>query len=148
MNETLIATLAAVGALTAVAAPAAAQPYGYDSGRYERGYDSRYDNGRYDNGRYDNGRYDNGRYDRWNQRSLGRIALNRVDRAIEDRRLSPWEARRLRAEAFDLYQTEARIGGNGMDWRERQMIRDRFQSLMARLDRDIHDRDYGSGYYR
>jgi hypothetical protein len=139
MNKTLIATLAAVGALTAVAAPAAAQPYGYDSGRYERGYD---------NGRYDNGRYDNRRYDRWNQRSLGRIALSRVDRAIEDRRLSPWEARRLRAEAFDLYQTEARIGGNGMDWRERQMIRDRFQSLMARLDRDMNDRDYGSGYYR
>jgi len=136
MKKTLIATLAAVGALSAIAAPAAAQPYGYDSGRYERGWDDRYDRGS------DYGRYD--RYDR--RRSLGRIALNRVDRAIEDRRLSPWEARRLRSEAFDLYQTEARLGGNGMDWRERQMIRDRFQNLMARLDRDIHDRDYGYGY--
>jgi hypothetical protein len=137
MKKTLIATLAALGALTAIAAPAAAQPYGYD--RYDRGYDRNYDRS-----------YDEAfaRSDRsWTH--LGRIALNRVDRAIEAGALNRWEARRLRAEAFDLYQWESRYGGNGLDWRERQIQRQRYESLMARLDDAVNDRDRGGyRYYR
>jgi hypothetical protein len=128
--KTVIATLAAAGVLAAAAVPAAAQPYGHDHGRYDRGWDNRGD-----------------RYD-LHGRSLGRLALNRVSQAIDDHRLSPREGRRLHAEALDLYQTEARFGGNGMDPRERQIIRERFDRLMARLDREVRDRDYGYGYYR
>ena len=133
--KTILATLAAVGALTAVAAPAAAQPYGYD--RYE--HSDRYD-------RYD--RSDHGRYDRrWgDNRNLGRIALERVGRAIENGSLSPWEARRLKAQAYDLYQLNSRIGGNGLDWRERQLIERRYNRLMADLRAAQGDRDYGYGY--
>jgi hypothetical protein len=124
--KTLIATLAAVGALTAVAAPAAAQPYGYGHGRYEHGTD---------------------RYDLRGQ-SLGRLAMTRVSHATERGMLSPREADRLQRQARDLYTTEARLGGNGLDPRERQYVQDRFNRIMARLDRDSHDRQYGSGYYR
>ena len=88
-------TLAAVGALAAAAAPAVAQPYGYD-GRYDRGWDNRYDR----DGRYDRG-WDN-RYDRGDHRMLSRIALERVGRAADSGALNPWEARRLTAEARDF----------------------------------------------
>jgi hypothetical protein len=121
MKKTLIAALATVGALTAVAAPAAAQPYRHDHGRdYDRGVSD--------------------------TRHLGRLALHRVDVAIERGQLDRREARRLRAQAFDLYQYESRTGGD--DWRERQVIRERYSRIMAQLDRDVRDRDYGYGYYR
>jgi hypothetical protein len=120
--KTLLATLAAVGALSAVAAPAAAQPWRH----HDRGhvYDLR-------------------------GHSLGRLAMTRVSDAADRGALSRREPWRLQAEARDLYQTEARLGGNGLDPRERQFVQRRFDRIMAKLDRDVRDgRHYGYGYYR
>ena len=154
----LLATLAAVTAVSTMAAPALAQPYnpGYerqDQGRYEQ--DRRYDQGRYDQG----GRYDQDeRWDRDERRRGGEFYdLNRRQQALEYRieagirrgDFSRYDANSLRNEFRQISWIEARYRNDG------QLSRGELAALDARLDRlearvrmERRDRDgeYGYGY--
>lgn len=155
--KTLLATLAAVTAVSTMAAPALAQPYnpGYerqDQGRYEQ---DRYDQGRYDRG----GRYDQDeRWDRDERRRGGEFYdLNRRQQALEYRieagirrgDFSRYDANSLRNEFRQISWIEARYRNDG------QLSRGELAALDARLDRlearvrmERRDRDgeYGYGY--
>lgn len=137
--KTLIAALAAVTTVTAIAAPAAAQPYDRDSGRYEQG---RYDEGRYDQGRYQPGR-ERGAYN-LNQRQ---DELNRrIAWGIRSGALTRAEAADLRDDARAVARIEARYRVSGLNSWERADLDRRFDRLDARIARQTHDRDYGDGY--
>jgi len=123
--KTVFAAIAAVGALTAVAAPAAAQPYGVQS----------YGHDRYDPAR---GGYNlNQRQEQLNRRI--EIGLRTGD-------LSRQEAGRLREDARDIARIEARYRVNGLTGWERADLDRRFDRLEARIRYERHDREYGYGY--
>ena len=129
--KTILATLAAIAAVTAVAAPAAAQPH--------RDHD-RQEHGRYEQGRYEQGRYNlNQRQDRLNQR----IEIG-VRRGMITRR----EAAQLRNQSREIARIEARYRVNGLTGRERADLDRRFDRLDARIAHEMRDRDYGQGYGR
>lgn len=126
--KTLFAALAAVTTVTALAAPAAAQPYDRDYGR--------------DHGRYEQGR-DRGAYN-LNQRQAqldSRIEIG-ARRGLITRR----EAANLRQQSYEIARLEARYRVNGLNPRERADLDHRFDRLEARIAREVHDRDYGAGY--
>ena len=122
--KTLFATLAAATAVAAIAAPAAAQSYGWD-GRYDR----------------------DGRYE---QRHDGAYSINR--RQAELRQRIEWGQRRGtldRREAANLYeysryidQVEARYRHRGLTWSERNGLDSLLDKLETRISREAHDRDY------
>ncbi len=123
--KTLFATVAAVAALTAVAAPAAAQPYngGYDHGRYDRADDRGH-----------------GGYQQINQRQA-RIA-QQIDRGVRRGTLTHREASRLSAELRDIERIEARARHGGLSWQERASLDRRLDRLEARLQHERRDDDY------
>lgn len=126
--KTLIAALAAVTTVTAIAAPAAAQSYDRDYGR---------DHGRYEQGR-ERGAYNlNQRQDELNRRIAWGVRSGALTRR---------EAADLRSDASDIARIEARYRANGLNNWERADLDRRFDRLDARIARQTHDRDYGSGY--
>ena len=132
-KTTLFATLAI--ATAAIAAPAAAQSYGYDhrdDGRYEQRHDSRYEQG----GRWDNGNI-NAR-----QAEISRKIEWGIRRGALDRR----EAQSLRIESHDVAQLEAQYRRGGLTGPEYRGIDRRLDRLEAMLERDLNDREYGAGY--
>lgn len=119
--KTLIAALAAVTTVTAIAAPAAAQPYGRDHGRYEQ----------------------QGAYN-LNQRQA---QLNtRIEVGVRRGTISRREAADLRNQSQDIARLEARYRVNGLTGWERADLDKRFDRLDVRIAREGHDRDYGQGY--
>jgi hypothetical protein len=134
--KTLIASLAVIAAVTAVAAPAAAQSYGQDR----------------DQGRYEQVRPDQNRYDRdWNghDRRDDRISINerqqnlerRIERGIRTGDISRREAFRLRGESRQVAQIEARYRVNGLSQWERSDLNRRMDRLEAQIRAERHDHD-------
>jgi cell division protein FtsB len=125
MRKFLISLAVATSAL-AVAAPASAQYYPQQQGY---GYNNNYGQ----------------------VRSL-QVRINQIQRQIErlDRRniLSNREARRLRDESRDLERRLARVGRNGLNFRERQNIEIRIARLEQRVRIEANDgnRRFGTGY--
>ena len=120
--KTVLASLAAVAALSAVAAPAFAQPY--ESGRYDRQYDRRDD--------------DRG----WQSINQRQAQLDRrIDRGVRSGDLSHREATRLRAEFRDIARLEARYRVNGLSFRERADLDRRFDRLSAQIRYERRDHD-------
>ena len=122
--KTLLASVAAVAALTAVAAPAAAQPYG---ARHDRGYD------------------DAGSVN-------GRQAMieRQIERGVRTGQLTGREAARLQDEFRDIQRLEARYRWNGLSRAEAIDLDRRLDDLqvnvrMARRDDDR--RRYGYNEY-
>lgn len=156
--KTLLAAMAAVAAVTA-AAPALAQPYGYDAPRQERDWryeqqnNRRYNDGRYrdDANRYDSGRYESGRYGggggEWNSvdRRQGEL-IRRIEMGERRGDLSHWEAERLRQEFREIARIEARYRENGISRGEMYALNDRLNRLEMRIHAERRDRDYGYGY--
>lgn len=142
--KTLIATLAAVGALTAVAAPAAAQPYGYDRDSYNRDYSYNYD--RYDRD-YSYNRGWEGRRD-WSRSERAQIAERRIERGLRNGSLTPHEAAVLRDDVRDYARLEARMSYGGLAYNERNELDIQFERLMRKITNAAHNPYYGSGYYR
>jgi hypothetical protein len=131
--KTVFASLAAVAALSAVAAPARAQP-GYGYARSTPYVQDRYD-GRYD-GR---DRYDNrGWYD-INQRQA-RLD-RRIDQGVRRGDLTWREAAGLRAEFRDIARLEYRYRANGLSGWERADLDRRFDRLEQRIRYERHDRE-------
>lgn len=133
----LVSALAAVSAL-AVAAPALAQPYGYDHG------DGRYDRDRYD--RYDNDdRY--GRGDRYGpgddyREQLRRLEF-RIDRGARSGRLTRREADRLSWQVQEIRRLERsywRNDGRLSGW-ERRDLNMRVDRLAYQVRREAWDDD-------
>jgi hypothetical protein len=113
--KTALATLAAVAALTAVTAPAMAQPYGrYE---HERGYDRGALN-------------INERQARLDQR---------IDAGVRRGDLTRREAFRLRAEFRDITRLEARYRVNGLSPWERADLERRLDRLDAQVRAERHD---------
>jgi hypothetical protein len=133
-KTTLFATLAIAAA--AIAAPAAAQSYGYDhrdSGRYEQ----RHDNARYEQ----HGRWDDGNLNA-RQAEISRKIEWGIRRGALDRR----EAQSLRIESRDIAQLEAQYRRGGLTGPEYRGLDHRLDRLEAALERDLNDREYGAGY--
>lgn len=118
--KTVIAGLAAVAALTAIAAPASAQSYRGDHDRYERG-----------------GYNLNQRQDRLN---------DRIVIGLRNGSLTRNEASQLRGESREIARIEARYRVGGLSNWERADLDRRFDRLDRQIARQTHDRDYGSGY--
>ena len=82
-------------------------------------------------------------------RSL-QVRINQIQRQIErlDRRniLSNREARRLRDELRDLERRLARVGRNGLNFRERQNIEVRIARLEMRVRLEANDGNGRRGY--
>jgi hypothetical protein len=125
--KTVLASLAAVAALSAVAAPAIAQPY--DSGRYDRQVDRRHDDRRHD---------DRG----WQSINQRQAQLDRrIDQGVRRGDLSYREATRLRGEFRDIARLEARYRVNGLSFRERADLDRRFDRLSAQIRYERRDHD-------
>ena len=136
-TKTLLATLAGAAAVAAIAAPAAAQ--GYDR------YGDRYDHSRYEQGRYDQGRYEQ----RWmSQRAT--VAERRIDQGLQNGELTRREHARLSQEVRAFARLEAAYRSNGLNWRERAELDDRYDALTRDIRRAAYDehRQYGYGYRR
>jgi len=134
--KTLMATLAAVAAVT-VAAPVAAQPYrDYDRGDYDRGdrYEQR--DHRYEQG----GRWDRGGYTNFDQRR------HRIDRRIErnlrDGDLTRREAIRLNVQLNDIERLQNRYRINGFSRWEIADLDRRLDYLEHRVYAEVRDGDY------
>lgn len=117
--KTIIASIAAVAALTAVASPAAAQSYGYGHERWDRGYSG--------------ASSVNARQERIERQ---------IERGVRSGQLTRGEAARLSAEARDIARVEARARYNGLSPRERAQLDRRLDRLEARLQYERHDNDY------
>jgi hypothetical protein len=132
--KTLIASLAAIAAVTAVAAPAAAQPYGHD----------RYQQGRYEQARPDQNR-DWNRGDRRHERlSINERQQNlerRIERGIRNGDLSRREAYRLRGESRQIAQLESRYRVNGLSQWERSDLNRRMDRLESQIRAERNDHD-------
>lgn len=147
-NKTLFAALAAVAAVTAVAVPASAQPYGRDQERYEQ-------SGRYEQGGYG---YDRGYDARGDNRHRDHEAQNinqrqqrldwRIEQGVRNGSLTPREAYRLREESRQIAYLESRYRRGGLSSWERADLDRRFDQLEYRVRSERRDRDYGAGYYR
>lgn len=146
---TLFASLAAAMAAGALAAPAAAQPYGYDhrdDSRYEQR--GRWDDSRYEQrGRWDDNRYDQrGRWDDGNVNARQAAIWRRIEWGVRRGSLDYREAQSLRIEARDIARLEAEYRRGGLTGPEYRGIDRRLDRLEAMLKRDLNDRDYGAGY--
>ena len=121
MKKVLL-SLAAVAAVSA-ALPAAAQPYGHAYG--QRGYDQR----------------------GYDQRSWTPIEVrlerlhDRIQRGVQNGRLTRREAQGLRMEFRDLVQRERVYGRDGLSWQERADLEARFDRLSARIRWERRDDD-------
>lgn len=113
--KTLIAAVAGFAALTAVAAPAAAQPYGQ------------------------------GRHDGWNINQRQEQLDRRIDRGLRTGDLSRREASRLRDHFRDIARLEARYRVNGLTMRERADLDRRFDRLQAQIRVERRDGDNRRG---
>lgn len=137
--KTLMATLAAVAAVTA-AAPVAAQTYG----------DHRYD--RYEQGRYEQSRgWDRGdrgwtRNDYYNINQRQARLEHRIERGVRTGALTRSEARHMREQFADIERLERRYRINGLTRWERADLDDRFDRFERRLMAQLRDNDYA--YYR
>jgi hypothetical protein len=134
--KTLMATLAAVAAVTA-AAPVAAQPYrDYDRGdRYEQG--DRWDRG----DRYEQrDRWDRGGYTNFDQRR------HRIDRRIErnlrDGDLTRREAIRLSEQLIVIERLQTRYAQNGFSRWEVADLNRRLDYLEQRVYAEARDGEY------
>jgi len=131
--KTLFAALAAVATVTAVAAPAAAQPY--------RDHD-RYEQGRWDRDR-DGQRGGRGEYNINARQAELRRAIEIGERRG---RLTSYEASMLRRQLSDVRVAESHYRANGLNPRERIDLDRRLDRVETRLNRELSDRDYGQGY--
>jgi hypothetical protein len=133
MKKTILATLAAAGALATIAAPAAAHPY-----RHQGEVQSSY---------RDHGGAHPGRYG-----TLADGAASRLDGALRSGVLSRSEARELRNELRDFARLEDQFGRGGYSYAERRTLDKRLDDLMYHIRLASNDRDhtprYGAGYYR
>ena len=121
--KTALATLAAVAALTTIAAPAAAQSYGADR-EWRRDHDG------------NRGGYDiNARQARLDRR---------IDVGVRSGDLTRREAYRLRAEFQEIARLESRYRRDGLSRWERTDLDRRFDRLEAQIRYERHDRQYGS----
>jgi len=134
----IFAALAAVATVTAVAAPAASQPYRYDDDRYEQRYDQRYGQ------RYDQ-RYDRRYHDGWTSNRV-QTAERRIVSGLQSGQLTRREAARLRDELYDFARLEARARRGGMSGWERAQVERRWDQLIAAIRYETRDREYGYGY--
>ncbi|HEY9217250.1 MAG TPA: hypothetical protein VIO94_04320 [Phenylobacterium sp.] len=126
----IILSLAAVSALAA-AMPAAAQSWDprYDD-RYERGYDNR-------------DRYED-RWDGDNRMDVTDRLERRLERAMQNGRLTRQEYYTLRASVRQLEQLEYRYQRDGVVTRwERDDLMRRANYVENRLRRERNDRDFG-----
>lgn len=125
MRKFLI-SLAVATAAVAVATPASAQYYPQPQG-YAYGYQNNY-----------------------GQVRRLQVRINQIQRHIRhlDRRniLSKREARRLRDQSRDLERRLARVGRNGLNFRERQHIEVRIARLEQRVRLEATDRNNRPGY--
>jgi hypothetical protein len=119
--KTLIAALAAVTTVTAIAAPAAAQPYG----------------------RPDHGRYESDRGQDVNQRQ--RDIARRIDMGIRQRELNRYEVANLRDGLRDVDRLQVTYRSHGLDRAELREL-DRRLDVLERQLADSLDRRYGQGY--
>lgn len=147
----LLAAAVVVAALAA-AAPASAEPQRYDSGRGyqdDRGY--RDDRGYTD----DRGYRPSAGYDHRGgpQRGVNRFSPDdlhrlqaRIDWGVRSGALNRYEARRLQYQLSEL-RGRARYywRTDGVSWRERQDLEQRYDYLRAEVRRQIRDDDYGRG---
>jgi opacity protein-like surface antigen len=139
----LLAAAVAVAALAA-AAPASAEPPRYEHRQeYDRGYDQRgYDQrSAYDpRGGY---RHDERRFSR---EDLARLQ-QRIDWGFQSGRLTRHEARRLSWQLAEL-RDRARYywRTDGISWRERRDLEDRYAWLRYEVRRQMHDDDYRGGW--
>jgi hypothetical protein len=126
MRKFLISLAVATSAL-AVAAPASAQYFPQPQGN-AYGYNNNY-----------------------GQVRVLQVRINQIQRQIErlDRRniLSNREARRLREESRDLERRVARVGRNGLNFRERQTIEFRIARLEQRVRLEATDGNGRRGGY-
>jgi hypothetical protein len=130
----LIATLAAVSAVSAGVLPATAQPHGYS---YDGGRRESQDRGRFG---YDRDSYNiNPRQERLDRR---------IDRGLRDGSLTLREARGLREDFNRIVWLEARYRSNGLSPWERADLDRRFDRLEDRTRHERRDREYGFSYYR
>lgn len=118
--KTFIAALAAATAVTAVAAPAIAQPY--------RGHDRHYDRG------YDSARVNS--------------AEQRIESGLRNGELNRREANRLNAEIREFSRIENRYRAGGLTRWERTDLDRRYSVLIAQMRAELYDnnRQYGYGY--
>jgi hypothetical protein len=139
--KTIFAALGAAAAVTAVAAPAVAQPYGYDrQDRYER--DARYDR---------DDRYDRGdRHDRWDNGGLRAIdareaeLVRKMDWGIRRGLITRKEQSELNYSLRQLDRSEAAFRGDGrITPRERAELNRQLDWFEARLEGRL-----GNGYAR
>lgn len=125
--KTILTSLAAVVALSAVAGPALAQPYA-----------PRHEQGRYDQGRHDQGRHDPA----WVSVNQRQEQLDRrIDRGVRQGDLSRREAQHLRGEFRDIARLENRYRSNGLSFRERADLDRRFDRLSAQIRYERRDHD-------
>ncbi len=128
--KTLMATLAAVAAVTA-AAPVAAQPY-RDHDRYER---DRGDRGGYERHRGDHGAHAN--FDR-RRAQIDR----RIERNLRDGDLTRREAVRLSQQLNDIQRLQNRYRQNGYNRWEISDLDRRLDNLERRVYAQIRDGQY------
>jgi hypothetical protein len=126
--KTLMATLAAVAAVT-VAAPVAAQP-SRDHDRYERSWNQ-------DRHERSWGQAD---YRNINQRQA-RLE-QRIDRGVRSGALTRHEARRLHEQFSDIERLERRYRVNGLSRGERADLDQRFDRFEQRLVAQLRDNQY------
>ena len=120
--KTIIATLAAAVAITAVAAPVAAQPYRGGNDRYEQG--------------------------RWQTSQRAQDAERRIESGLRSGELRQREAARLRAQVQDFARVENRYRAGGLSSWERRDLDRRHDVLIADMRNALYARDYGQGYGR
>lgn len=133
--KTFLAAAVAVATL-AVAAPASADPH--------RGDAYRGDQRSYQQSAYDN-RGPRHQAHRFSRDDLQRLQA-RIDWGFRSGALTRWEARRLSWQVADL-QDRARYywRTDGLSWRERQELDERYDYLSFQIRRQIRDEDYGRG---
>ena len=140
MKKHILIALAAASTMTAMAAPALAQPR-YDDRRYEDRYDNRHYGERHDGRRYED------RYDPNRRMDASDRLQRRIERAVQNGRLSPQEARNLRIQVRDIERLERAYWRDGrLDNRERHDLDRRVQIAEQWFRYERRDRDYGYGY--
>jgi hypothetical protein len=107
------------------------------------GYRDRYDDDRYDN--RGNG-YAYGR-DRWNNLGQRQARFNeRLNRAVEDNRLTSRQAANLRSQFNSVVRLERQYAANGYTASERADIDARMDQLQQNFRAEISANQYGYGY--
>lgn len=134
-RKTFAAAAFALAAFT-VTAPASAQPGGYD-----HHYDQR------DNQRDERqGRWSDNRLNHEYGPDRARQAAYKIDAGLRSGRLTSREAWRLRDDLRDLARLEIGLRRDGLTWRERERLDDRWDDLMAEIRQQSRDQRYGYGY--